>query len=59
MHSDLAAYGSVRPSALLNKEIRALWTRAGSHLSTPEERADYERLLVEWSSAVRRETTKT
>jgi hypothetical protein len=59
MHSDVAATGAVRSSALLNKEIRALWQQAGGHLSTPDERAKYERLLAEWLSAVQRERAET
>jgi hypothetical protein len=36
----------------VNEDIRALWPRAGTQL-TAEERAAYERLLVEWAAAVR------
>lgn len=45
--------GSVRPAALINEEIRALWFRAGGVLSTAEERAEYAALVVEWAAAVR------
>ncbi|MGC5343570.1 hypothetical protein ACPXCE_19190 [Streptomyces sp. DT24] len=44
--------GSVRPPAVVNAAIRALWQRAGSGLS-PEDEAEYQRLLVEWAAAVR------
>ncbi|KAA0940713.1 MULTISPECIES: hypothetical protein [Streptomyces] len=46
--------GSVRSAAALNEQIRALWIRAGGHLS-PQERAEYELLVVEWAAAVRDE----
>lgn len=41
---------------MVNKDIRALWARAGGSLST-QERAEYERLLLEWAAAVRAEVT--
>lgn len=44
----------MRPAAVVNEDIRALWPRAGGRLSV-EERAVYERLLVEWAAAVRAE----
>lgn len=47
--------GSVRSSADLNEDIRALWTRAGGRLSTAEERAEYERLVTLWATAVQAE----
>lgn len=56
MPSDLQSRGSVRSAAALNEEIRALWLRAGGHLKTAAERAEYERLVVEWAAAVRAET---
>ncbi|MFF3755159.1 hypothetical protein ACFYYH_32750 [Streptomyces sp. NPDC002018] len=37
---------------MVNREIRALWARAGSTLS-PTEQERYQRLLVEWAAAVR------
>lgn len=43
----------VRPSALINEEIRALWFRAGGVLVTAAERAEYAELVVEWAAAVR------
>jgi hypothetical protein len=48
----------VRSSAVLNEEIRALWQRGGGTLGTPELRAEYERLVVEWAAAVRREAVE-
>jgi len=42
----------VRPAAEINEQIRALWMRAGGSLS-PEEREEYELLVVEWAAAVR------
>ncbi|WP_255950310.1 hypothetical protein [Streptomyces odontomachi] len=41
-----------RSAAAVNEEIRALWLRAGGRLST-EQRRVYERLVAEWSAAVR------
>ncbi|MFK0018179.1 hypothetical protein [Streptomyces sp. NPDC090798] len=46
--------GSVRPAAVVNEAIRALWPCEGTEL-TALERAEYERLLVEWATAVRAE----
>jgi hypothetical protein len=46
--------GSVRSAAVLNEQIRALWIRAGGSL-TPQERAEYELLVVQWAAAVRDE----
>ena len=46
--------GSVRPAAVVNEEIRALWLRAGGVLG-PVERQVYARLVVEWAAAVRAE----
>ena len=46
---------AVRPAAVVNAEIRALWQRAGRTLSG-EQRREYERLLVEWAAAVRAES---
>jgi hypothetical protein len=45
--------GSVRPAAVVNEEIRALWFRAGGVLSTADQRAAYAELVVEWAAAVR------
>ncbi|WP_344390824.1 hypothetical protein [Streptomyces vastus] len=44
--------GSVRSAAALNEQIRALWIRSGGTLS-PQERAEYELLVVQWAAAVR------
>jgi hypothetical protein len=51
------APGRVRPAAVVNGDIRALWPRAGTQL-TAKERAAYERLLVEWAAAVRAEVVE-
>jgi hypothetical protein len=45
--------GPARSAAAVNEEIRALWLRAGGRLS-PEQRRVYERLVTEWSDAVRK-----
>lgn len=49
--------GAVRPAAVVNEDIRALWPRARAEL-TAEEREAYERLLVEWAAAVRAEVVE-
>jgi len=48
--------GSVRlrSAAEVNEQIRALWMRAGGTLS-PQDRAEYELLVVEWAAAIRRD----
>ncbi|MFB7440267.1 hypothetical protein ACFC01_18220 [Streptomyces mirabilis] len=51
------ASGPVRPAAVVNEDIRALWPRAGREL-TAEERAEYERLLEEWAAAMRAEVVE-
>ncbi|MFF0191201.1 hypothetical protein [Streptomyces sp. NPDC005244] len=43
--------GSARSADVINDDIRALWARARGSL-TPEERAEYERLLAEWADAI-------
>jgi hypothetical protein len=43
---------SARSAAAVNEEIRALWLSAGGRLSA-EQRRRYERLVTEWSGAVR------
>ena len=48
------ASGRVRPAAVVNEAIRALWPCEGTEL-TAKERAEYEALLVEWAAAVRAE----
>ncbi|MFD7609568.1 hypothetical protein [Streptomyces sp. NPDC059828] len=52
MSPDLRKPGSVRSAAVVNAEIRALWARSGGRLSAVDE-AEYQRLLVEWASAVK------
>ncbi|MEU5703695.1 hypothetical protein ACFFS2_35910 [Streptomyces aurantiacus] len=54
MSPDSLTPGSVRSAAVLNEQIRALWIRAGGSL-TPQERAEYELLVVQWAAAVRDE----
>ncbi|CAM5459101.1 putative protein OS=Streptomyces alboniger OX=132473 GN=CP975_04735 PE=4 SV=1 [Streptomyces alboniger] len=54
MSPDTLTPGSVRSAAELNEQIRALWMRAGGTLS-PQERAEYELLVVEWAAAIRGE----
>ncbi|MFD0313579.1 hypothetical protein [Streptomyces flavalbus] len=44
--------GAPRPAAEVNEQIRALWLRTGGRLS-PQERAEYELLVVEWAAAIR------
>jgi hypothetical protein len=58
MSPDPAVSGTVRSSVVLNAQIRALWQRGGGQLGTAELRAEYERLVVEWAAAVRRETAE-
>ncbi|MFJ4966634.1 hypothetical protein EES43_01840 [Streptomyces sp. ADI96-02] len=41
---------SVRSATEVNAEIRDLWQRSGGYLS-PQDEADYQRLLVEWAAA--------
>ncbi|MCT9080213.1 hypothetical protein [Streptomyces fulvoviolaceus] len=52
MSPNSVATGSVRSAAEVNEQIRALWLRAGGTLS-PQERAEYELLVVEWAAAIR------
>ncbi|MFJ4468716.1 hypothetical protein ACIP2X_14680 [Streptomyces sp. NPDC089424] len=52
MSPDSVTPGSARSAAEVNEQIRALWTRAGGSLS-PQERAEYELLVVEWAAAIR------
>lgn len=46
--------GSARTSAEWNDQIRALWFRAGGTL-TPDERAEYEQMLIRWAAAIKAE----
>ena len=57
MSPEPESLGSVRPSDVVNEEIRALLRRAGGHLR-PEDRAVYQRLVAEWAVAVRAEVVK-
>ncbi|MGW2516292.1 hypothetical protein ACWC09_04520 [Streptomyces sp. NPDC001617] len=57
MSPDSMASGSVRSAAEVNEQIRALWLRAGGSLS-PQERAEYELLVVEWAAAIRGHVVK-
>ncbi|WP_189706620.1 hypothetical protein [Streptomyces phaeofaciens] len=41
---------SERSAAEVNEEIRALWFRSGGTLSV-EQRAEYQRLVLEWAAA--------
>jgi hypothetical protein len=43
--------GPVRPAAVVNEEIRRLWSDPRVRLS-PEVRARYEQLVAEWTVAV-------
>ncbi|MGI5199685.1 hypothetical protein ACQEVY_39645 [Streptomyces sp. CA-288835] len=52
MSPDSVTPGSVRSAAALNEQIRDLWIRSGGTLS-PQERAEYEALVVQWAEAVR------
>ncbi|WP_087882899.1 hypothetical protein [Streptomyces alboflavus] len=49
--------GLVRSADEINQQIRALWPHPAVRLST-EQRARYERLVVEWAAAVRGEVVK-
>ncbi|WP_281154184.1 hypothetical protein [Streptomyces sp. HYC2] len=54
MSFDVHVPGSVRPSEVVNQEIRALVTACGGWLYG-ETRDRYERLVAEWTVAVARE----
>jgi len=43
----------LRPAAVVNEEIRALWLRAAGRQLTVAEREYYELLLTEWAAAMR------
>lgn len=51
------ASGPLRPAAVVNEDIRALWADPRVRL-TDEGRAAYERLCAEWAAAVRAEIVK-
>ena len=57
MFPDSLALGGVRPSAVVNAEIRALMTRSGGYLRA-EDRPVYEALRAEWAEAVRAEVVE-
>jgi hypothetical protein len=57
MSPDGVCLGSVRSSAAINAQIRALWPHPDARL-TDEERAEYERLIAEWAAAVQAEIVK-
>jgi hypothetical protein len=57
MSPDLVTAGSVRSAAVVNEDIRALWSDTRVRL-TGEERARLERLYVEWAAAVRAEVVE-
>ncbi len=48
--STTVAAASERSAAEVNDEIRALWRRSGGTLTT-EQRAEYQRLVMEWALA--------
>lgn len=50
MSPDSPGCGHVRPAAVVNDLIRALFTRAGGRLYG-EDRAEYEQLVAEWTLA--------
>ena len=57
MSPNSPACGPVRSAAVVNEDIRALWSDTRVRL-TGEERARLERLYVEWAAAVRAEVVK-
>lgn len=57
MSPNLPASGSLRSSAAVNEDIRALWADPRVRL-TPEGRAKLEKLYVEWAAAVRAEVVE-
>ncbi|MFF0747309.1 hypothetical protein ACFYVL_43705 [Streptomyces sp. NPDC004111] len=52
------APGSVRPAAVVNEDIRALWSRADERGLRPADERRYQDLLIEWADAVRAELIK-
>ncbi|MFJ8538201.1 hypothetical protein [Streptomyces sp. NPDC093591] len=57
MSPNSLAPGPVRPAAVVNEDIRALWPHPTVRL-TDEQRAEYERLVAEWAAAVRSEVVE-
>jgi hypothetical protein len=53
MSPNLPIPGSVRSAAAVNKDIRALARAAWGRPFTDRERAEYARLVVEWTHADR------
>jgi hypothetical protein len=54
MSPESSGLGQLRPAAVVNEDIRALWADPRVRLTT-EGRAALERLYVEWAAAVRRD----
>ncbi|MBK6047503.1 hypothetical protein [Streptomyces sp. MBT55] len=48
--SPISSSVSTRSAAEVNAKIRDLWQRSGGSL-TPQDEAEYQRLLVEWAAA--------
>ncbi|RDL04691.1 hypothetical protein DER30_6347 [Streptomyces sp. HB202] len=48
--SPMSSSVSTRSAAEVNAKIRDLWQRSGGSL-TPQDEAEYQRLLVEWAAA--------
>ncbi|GGS74851.1 hypothetical protein GCM10010253_57170 [Streptomyces badius] len=48
--SPMSSSVSARSAAEVNAAIRDLWRRSGGSL-TPQDEAEYQRLLVEWAAA--------
>lgn len=57
MSPDLPPQGFVRPAAVVNEQIRALWADPRVQLTT-EGRLALERLYEEWTAAVRAEVVE-
>jgi hypothetical protein len=51
MSPDSSGLGPVRPAAVVNDLIRALFRRAGSGKLYGADRAEYEELVTEWVAA--------
>lgn len=57
MSPNPVSLGSVRSAAVVNAEIRALMLGSGGYLRA-EDRPVYERLVAEWTEAVRAEVVE-